>query len=144
MYICMYVCTYVCMHVCMYVRTYVCRHERTDVCMYVCTYVCMHVRMYVCMHVCMYVRMYACTYVCMYVSEPAPIPFPLSHFAPPLQFSLSPLIPPTYRSDSSNNKHRTVLTASGQIPSYRKLVGLVLFIFNSATMQGHGDLCNLQ
>jgi hypothetical protein len=54
---------------------------------------------------------------------------------------LSPHILPTYRTDSSsNNKHRSVPTASGQITSYRKPVGLVLFIFNSATMQGHGEL----
>jgi hypothetical protein len=47
---------------------------------------------------------------------------------------LSPRILPTHRTDSSKNKHHSVLTASGQITFYRKLVGLVLFIFNSATM----------
>jgi len=86
--------------------------------------------------------MYECTYtmyVRMYVSEPAPIPVTLWHFSTRHRFCLSPPILPTYRTDSNKNKHHSVLTASGQITSYRKLVGLVLFIFNSATMQGHGN-----
>jgi len=117
---------YVCFHIiylCMYVRMHA-------LCMYTCTYACMYASMYVCMRVCM------C--VCMYASEPAPIPITFPHHSASLSVCLSPRTLPPYRSDSSKNKHRSVLTASARITSYRKLVGLVLFICNSATTQGLG------
>ena len=81
--------------------------------------------------------MYACMYVCIRTSTNFSHSVALLSITP---FCLSPLILPTYLSDSNKNKHHSVLTAAGQITSYRKLVSLVLFIFNSATMQGHGEL----
>jgi len=79
-----------------------------------------------------------CVYVCIRTSTNSNHSVALLSTTPLLY--LSPRILPTYRTDSTKNKHRSVPTASGQITSYRKLVGLVLFIFNSATMQGHGEL----
>jgi hypothetical protein len=119
---------YVCFHInylCMYVRMHA-------LCMYTCTCACMYASMYVCIRVCM------C--VCMYASEPAPIPITFPHHSASLSVCLSPRTLPPDRSDSSKNKPRSVLTASARITSYRKLVGLVLFICNSATTQGHGEL----